>query len=353
MGQAIRIEHLLWFALAFGATFLLTPLVRLGAVRLGFVDPPRAEKIHTLPLPMGGGVALFIAFWVTLYAAIPENESLPGFFVASALVLLLGLIDDWIDLRWYWKLAGQLLAALILIAYGERIEFVTHPLSGETVYIGLWGVPLTILWLVAMANMINLIDGLDGLASGVCTIAAIPLYVTAATLGRWEPAVMTVAVAGACAGFLPHNFNPARIILGDAGAMFLGFALGVISVEGALKGTTTLAFIVPVLALGLPIFDTVFAVARRFASGRPFYTRDTDHLHNRLLSLGLSHRQAVLVLYVLSAIMGGGAVLALGASRVGGLAVFAAVALGAGLFARRVGGLRGFQTPSRRVTDHR
>ena len=327
--------------------------MRLIAVRIGFVDHPRAERIHKHPLPMGGGLALFVAFWATLGAALPESRDLTGFLIASGLVLLVGLIDDWIDLRWHWKLAGQLAAALILIAYGERIEFVTHPLTGQTVYIGLWGVPLTILWLVGMANMINLIDGLDGLAAGVCAIAAVPLYLTAASLGRWEPALMTVAIRGACAGFLPHNFNPARIIMGDAGAMFLGFALGVISVEGALKGATTLAFVVPVLALGLPIFDTVFAVARRFASGRPFYTRDSDHLHNRLLSLGLSQRQAVLILYVLSAIMGGGAVLALGAGGVGSLAVFAAVALGAALFARRVGGLRGFETPTGRLTDQR
>lgn len=353
MGQAFEVEHFLWFVLAFGASFLLTPLVRLGAVRLGFVDHPKERRIHTRPLPMGGGVALFIAFWITIAGSLPFSRGLVGLAVSSGLLLLVGLVDDAVELRWYWKLAGQVAAASILIAYGERIEFVTHPLRGETVYIGAWGIPLTLLWLVAMANMINFIDGLDGLAAGVCTIAAIPLYLVAASLGRWEPALMTVAIAGACAGFLPHNFNPARIIMGDTGAMFLGFTLGAISVEGALKGATTLAFVVPILAFGLPIFDTLFAIARRFVSGKPIYMRDGDHLHHRLLGLGLSQRQAVLTLYGLSAIMGGGAILALGAGSLGSLAVFAAVAVGAALFAHRIGGLRGFETHQGRLTNGR
>ena len=173
MGQAFEVEHFLWFVLAFGASFLLTPLVRLGAVRLGFVDHPKERRIHTRPLPMGGGVALFIAFWITIAGSLPFSRGLVGLAVSSGLLLLVGLVDDAVELRWYWKLAGQVAAASILIAYGERIEFVTHPLSGETVYIGAWGIPLTLLWLVAMANMINFIDGLDGLAAGVCTIAAI------------------------------------------------------------------------------------------------------------------------------------------------------------------------------------
>lgn len=342
MGQALIVEYLPWLLVAFGTCFALTPLVRWVAVRTGYVVLPSETRIHDRPLPLGGGIALFAAFWVTAFAALPLERELVGLALSSALVLILGLVDDALELRWHVKLAGQVLAATVLIGYGQRIEFVTHPLTGETVATGWWGIPLTLLWLVALANMVNLIDGLDGLAAGVSAISSIPLFIIAASLGRWEAALMTVAVGGAAAGFLPHNFNPARIIMGDAGAMFLGFTLGAISVEGALKSATALAFVVPVLALGLPIFDTLFSIARRIAGGRPFYARDHDHLHHRLLALGLNQRQAVLTLYALSSVMAGGAILAIDAGRLGSLVVVAAVVLGAVLFARRIGGLRGF-----------
>lgn len=353
MGQALEVLHLPWFALAFGAAFLLTPLVRLVAVAVGFVEAPGDRKIHQRPMPMGGGVAIFVAFWVTVLAALPWDPGLLGLLVSSGLLVAVGLVDDAVDLRWYYKLAGQVLAALILIAYGVRIEFVTHPLSGESVYIGTWGVPLTLFWLVAMANMINFIDGLDGLAAGVCTIASVPLFLIAASLGRWQAAMMTIALAGASAGFLPHNFNPARIIMGDTGAMFLGFVLGAISVEGALKGATVLTFVAPILALGLPIFDTLFAIARRFANGKPVYKADCDHLHHRLLALGLSQRQSVLILYALSALMGAGAILAFGGGYIASVSVLALTLVGAALFTRRIGGLRGFESTSRGLSNSR
>jgi len=353
MGQALEVLHLPWFALAFGAAFLLTPLVRQVAVAVGFVEAPNERKIHQRPMPMGGGVAIFVAFWATVLAALPWDPRLLGLLVSSGILVAVGLVDDAVDLRWYYKLAGQVLAGLILIAYGVRIEFVTHPLSGETVYIGTWGVPLTLFWLVAMANMINFIDGLDGLAAGVCTIASVPLFLIAASLGRWEAAMMTVALAGASAGFLPHNFNPARIIMGDTGAMFLGFVLGAISVEGALKGATVLTFVAPILALGLPIFDTVFAIARRFANGQPVYKADCDHLHHRLLALGLSQRQSVLILYALSALMGAGAILAFGGGYIASASVLALILVGAALFTRRIGGLRGFASTSGGLTNSR
>ncbi|MBO2521893.1 MAG: undecaprenyl/decaprenyl-phosphate alpha-N-acetylglucosaminyl 1-phosphate transferase [Clostridia bacterium] len=349
MGHAVYLEFLPWLLLAFGVSWGLTPLVRRAAVRWGFVELPSERRIHQRPLPLGGGVALFAAFWVTVLAALGFEPELAGLALASGLVLLVGLVDDAVDLKWYVKLAGQAAAAAAAVSCGVRIEFVTHPLTGETVHIGGWGIPLTLIWLVALANMVNLIDGLDGLAAGVSAIASVPLFLIAASLGRWEAALMTVALGGAAAGFLPHNFNPARIIMGDSGAMFLGFTLGAISVEGALKGAAALTFVVPVLALGLPIFDTLFSIARRIAGGRPVYAADRDHLHHRLLALGLSQRQAVLILYGLSAVMAVGAVLAIGAGRIESLAVLAAVAAGAAFFARFLGGLRGFPTDRRGI----
>ena len=357
MGQALYFEYLLeylpWLGLAFGVSCGLTPLVRWVAVRTGFVEYPSERRIHKRPLPLGGGVALFVAFWTAVLAALPFSRELLGLALSSAILLLVGLVDDAVELRWYAKLSGQIAAAIVAVACGVKIEFVTHPFTAETVHIGWWGIPLTLTWLVAMANMVNLIDGLDGLAAGVSAIASMPLFLIAASLGRWEAALMTVALGGAAAGFLPHNFNPARIIMGDSGAMFLGFTLGAIAVEGALKGATTLAFVVPLLAFGLPIFDTVFAIARRIAGGRPFYAADRDHLHHRLLALGLSQRQAVLTLYALSILMAAGAVLAIDAGRVGSIGLLVAAIGCAALFAHRIGGLRGLSAGRGRLKSSR
>lgn len=329
------------FALAWVVSLALTPLARLIAVRAGFVVLPGEQRIHLHPLPQGGGVPIYIAFWTAMALAGPWNPQWTGFWLASTVILLVGLIDDARELRWHVKLMGQLAAAAILLAFGERIEFITNPFDGSTIYIGLWGIPVTLLWVVGLTNMVNLIDGLDGLAAGVCAIATIPLCVIALAKGRPEAALMTLALAGSALGFLPFNFNPAKLIMGDAGAMFLGFALATISVEGALKGPAALALIVPILALGLPILDTLFSVARRFASGRPVYARDRDHLHHRLLALGLNQREAVLTLYALSGMMGLGAIVAHEAGAAEGVAVFVLVAIGAILFTHRVGGLRG------------
>ena len=287
MGQAFEVEHFLWFVLAFGASFLLTPLVRLAAVRLGFVDHPKERRIHTRPLPMGGGVALFIAFWITIAGRL-RSAGARRFGRFQRPLLLVGLVDDAVELRWYWKLAGQVAAASILIAYGERIEFVTHPLRGETVYIGAWGIPLTLLWLVAMANMINFIDGLDGLAAGVCTIA-----VGSALFDRGLAGPVGGGsddgrdCRGAAPGFFPHNFNPARIIMGDTGAMFLGLPWarsasrapskerrpGVRRPSPGVWGCRSLTRFLPSRG------------ASRAAN--PSTCADWDHLHHRLLATGV------------------------------------------------------------------
>ena len=292
------------YPIAFGVALLgaltLTPVVRRLALRSGLVDMPGERRIHTAPLPLGGGVAMYAAFWLALFAAYPDRSRLAGLFLATTVLVVVGLADDYRELRWHTKLLGQLAAAGLFVALGDRIEFVTHPVTGNPVYIGWWGVPLTIFWLIALTNVVNLIDGLDGLAAGVCAIAAIPLFAVAHDLGRHEAALMTIALGAAALGFLRHNFHPAKIIMGDTGAMFLGFTLAAISVGGALKGPATLAFVVPVLALGLPILDTALAIVRRVAAGRPFYARDTGHLHHRLLAVGLNQRQVALTMYAAS-----------------------------------------------------
>lgn len=341
MGQAVWPVYTMILGGSFLAAFFLTPLIRKGALKLQFVDPPRERRVHKVPLPLGGGVGIYLAFWLAVWAFIPWRFELWGWLVASTGILLLGLIDDKWELSWHVKLVGQFLAAGVLVYFGERIEFVTNPLAGESMYIGAWGIPLTLLWLVALTNMINWIDGLDGLAAGVCAIACVPLFLVAVQKGRIDAALLTVALFGATVGFLPFNFNPARIIMGDAGAMLLGFSLGAISVDGALKGATAIALTVPVLALGLPITETLFSIFRRLASGRPVYVGDADHLHHRLLAMGLSQRQAVLTLYGVSALMAASALIAFDAEGAGSLGVFALVAIGSVAFAHRIGGLKG------------
>lgn len=333
------------FLTASALAFLLTFAARRAARRVGFVVHPGERRIHRWPVPLGGGVAIFFAFWLAVSLLVPSRPEHYGLWLGTILLVLVGVADDLWELRWYWKLAGQVAAALLFAAFGGRIDFVTHPFTGDPVYTGALGVPLTVVWLVALANMVNLIDGLDGLAAGICAIASAPLFFVAVKLGRWDAALLTAALSGSALGFLPHNFNPARILMGDTGAMFLGFTLGAISVEGALKGPATLAFVVPVLAFGVPILDTVTSVLRRIASGRPFYARDMGHLHHRLLAMGLSHRQAVLALYALSGVMGLGAFLIFDAGFVESMGVLALVAAGAALFAARIGSLKEIDLP--------
>lgn len=279
---------------------LLTPIITRLARRFGLLEYPNERRVHKKPMPIGGGIALFLAFWLALLFTGNWASGMWGLLVSSALVLITGLIDDLRGLSPLAKLGGQLVAGLVLIASGTRIEFVTNPMGGM-LYLSWWSVPVTLLWLIAITNIINFIDGLDGLAAGIVAIACAPMVGVALAMDQPFAALLAVVLAGSVLGFLPYNFNPARIMMGDAGALFLGFMLGAISVEGALKGPTAIAIGVSVLALGLPILDTLFAIMRRLRAGRPFYKADRGHVHHRLLDLGYTQRQAVVGLYAASA----------------------------------------------------
>lgn len=308
--ELIEIDPIsLWpFARAFAVALLvglvLTPVVRRLALRTGTVDHPNERRINHVDMPTAGGIAIVIAFWAGVLSSAVHNNAIGALLLGSSVVVITGIIDDRLELQPEWKLAGQLLAAAAAVAGGIRVEFVTNPFGGMW-YIGWLGVPLTVLWIVGITNVINLIDGLDGLAAGVSAIACGPLFLVALQRGHLEAAVMMVALAGAALGFLRYNFNPARIIMGDTGAMFLGFVLAAGSVLGAMKGAATVAMAIPMLALGLPIFDTAFAIVRRIRSGKPFYAADRGHLHHRLLALGYSQRQAVAVMYAVTLALSG------------------------------------------------
>jgi UDP-GlcNAc:undecaprenyl-phosphate GlcNAc-1-phosphate transferase len=227
-----------------------------------------------------------------------------GLLVGRSFIVLVGIIDDYKNLPAKVKLVGQILAAAVLvIAFDVRIDFITDPF-GDFFYTEWLAIPLTIFWIVGLTNTVNLIDGLDGLAAGVATIASVTIFLVALQQNIMLVTVLTAALAGAACGFLYYNFNPARIFMGDSGSMFLGYMLAGISVIGAVKCAATIALIVPILALGLPILDTTFVIVPRYRGGVPIFKPDKGHLHHRLMDLGFSQRQAVLLMYVISALLG-------------------------------------------------
>lgn len=308
-------NYVLAFILACAASFLFTPLVIRIAFKTGALDKPDARKVHKKPIPRIGGLGIYAAFMLTL-ALLLETSEIPaemtegitGLIVGGTLIVILGLVDDYKNLPARVKLLGQVLCAVVAVALGVRIDFITD-FSGEIVYLYDYvTVPLTIFWMVGITNTVNLIDGLDGLAAGVSAIASGTIFLVALEMGIGAVAVVTASLAGASFGFLYYNFNPARIFMGDTGSMFLGFMLAGISVVGVVKSATTIALVVPILALGIPILDTTFAIIRRKLAGVPIMKPDKGHLHHRLLNMGFTQRQAVLLMYVVSALLGSSAI---------------------------------------------
>ena len=292
-------------ALAFVLAFILTPLSRRLAFRIGALDHPDSRKIHRQAMPLLGGIAVYLSFWaaaaITLFFLKGEGQ-LWGLFWGSTLIVALGLYDDLKGLSYKAKLAGQFAAAFILLAYNIKIEFITLPFQ-EITFLGYFVIPLTLLWIIGLTNAVNLIDGVDGLATGVSAIAAIVMF--ALTWGEFPLVpILALVLAGAALGFLPHNFSPARIFLGDTGSLFLGFMLAGFSIMGVTKQATFTTLVIPVVIFGLPITDTFYAIWRRFRNGQPIFKADKGHIHHRLLDLGLTTRQAVLILYLCSICFG-------------------------------------------------
>jgi UDP-GlcNAc:undecaprenyl-phosphate GlcNAc-1-phosphate transferase len=307
--------------LSTGLTLLLTPWAMRLAERAGALDQPGGRHVHTKPTPRWGGLAMFAGFAITVLVAVGvavamaaldgrpgiwENEEsrrkLLGLLLGGAIITALGAIDDRFGVPAKIKLLGQVGAACLLPAFGFSFAVVfgydlTGPVGGPV------GMVLTVLWVVAITNAINLIDGLDGLAAGISGLAGLTFVVIAlAVKGAPLQGMLAAAVAGACIGFLRHNFNPARVFMGDAGSHFLGFTIGALSVWQNWKVATGVAYAVPILILAVPILDTGFAIIRRLRRRQPIFSADKGHLHHRLLNLGLNQRQVVLIIYVLTAL---------------------------------------------------
>ena len=289
-------------------SFASTPLVKALSVKVGAVDVPKdGRRMHDHPIPRMGGLAIFFGFVAAMLLMVPLDTPKKGMLLGAVVIVVLGIFDDIYALPAKPKFLVQIIAALVAVMAGNRIEVLSNPniFSASPFWeLGILSIPVTVIWIVAITNAVNLIDGLDGLACGVSTISAMTMLVIALLVSELDVAVMMAALAGACIGFLPYNFNPAKIFMGDTGATFLGFVMATVSVNGMFKQYTIISFVVPFLMLGLPIFDVCFAVVRRVSRGQSPMKPDRGHVHHRLIDMGFSQKQAVGVLYVISAILG-------------------------------------------------
>lgn len=294
------------FASAFAISLVTTPLAKKISIKVGAIDIPKDRGMHSKPMPRMGGIAIVLGFMITVITLSflvkgIEFRQFAGLVVGAGIIVVLGMFDDIYNLRARFKLCIQIVAALVVIFSGIRINIVLWPF---TAYLQTLSGPITLVWIIGVTNAVNLIDGLDGLAAGVSSIAALSLMVLCIMTGSETAVMLTAALAGSCLGFLPRNFNPAEIFMGDTGATFLGFVLAVTSILGVFKGYAVLALIVSMLCLGLPVFDTLFAMLRRIAKHQPIMQADRGHLHHRLIDHGYNQKQAVLILYGISIICG-------------------------------------------------
>ena len=287
---------------------VLTPAVGRFARILGVVDEPgEKRRIHLRPVPRLGGIALLLGIFIPALAFLTLDGVYRGILLGAAVATFVGVVDDFRGLPWWGKLGGQVSAAAIAVGFGVHVERFTFPLVGIQTLPDWVSIPASILWIVAIMNMVNFLDGMDGLAAGICAIAGSTFAIIALSLGKPEAAILSAIVAGACFGFLRHNFYPARIFMGDSGAMLLGFVLAAVSIQGLLKTAATVALFFPLLVLAIPIVDTSFVFAKRLKYGQPLYEADRTHLHHRFVNIGFSQRRAAVYMYAWCAILAGAA----------------------------------------------
>ncbi len=290
--------------IAIVAAFALTPVAMRLAWRLDVVDRPDGRRIHARPIPLLGGVAMLAAILLAVAPTLDLDRRYAAILLGAVLICLLGVVDDRFGVPPLWKFLGQVACAAIPVAVGVTIDSVTIPfVEPSAVSFGFVAYPLTIAFIVAVANIVNLADGMDGLAAGVCAISALTFAILALSLGRVSASVLAAAIAGACLGFLPWNFNPARVFMGDSGALLLGFLLACVAVQGVMKTAAALALVFPLVVLLVPILDTSFVILKRVRGGRSITSADKSHFHHRLLRVGYSQRQAALLMYAWTGVL--------------------------------------------------
>jgi UDP-GlcNAc:undecaprenyl-phosphate GlcNAc-1-phosphate transferase len=302
------ITVLLALGVAFIIAFASTPIVKSFAQKVGAMDVPgEARRVHDHPIPRMGGLAIFFGFVISVVLFADITKQIQGILIGCVIIVATGAVDDIVSLNAWLKFALQVVAAVIAVLHGVVIDVVMNPnvfSDTQHLVLGVLSIPVTIIWIVGITNSVNLIDGLDGLACGVSAISSVTMLVTALLVSEGNVAIILAALAGACLGFIPYNFNPAKIFMGDTGALLLGYVLATMSVVGMFKFYAIVTFAVPLLALAVPLLDTVFAFCRRMLHGQSPFHPDRGHFHHRLIDMGLTQKQAVAVLYSISAILG-------------------------------------------------
>lgn len=321
------ISYVVFFLASAGLAYLSTPLVRRLALRANILDNPSERKIHQRAMPLLGGIPIFLSFNLTIVLAFIFAGSFfdarwvdnwPALLICQVVIIGLGIFDDLLKLGSLVKFVFQILVGVMIVLFGFGISSVANPLGGKIIALGVFSIPITIIWFVLITNALNLVDGLDGLATGTALIACLTLFALSHFHQNFGVAMLSLILAGSLLGFLRYNFYPAKIFLGDTGSLLLGFLLAFLSIQGSSKGATLVAIMAPILALGLPIMETLLSVIRRFLRsihiidystkngshralffrGLSFFKPDKNHVHHRLMNLGLSHKRAVLVLYI-------------------------------------------------------
>ena len=309
---------------AFLITFTTTPIARVLAFKLGAVDVPKdGRRMHKEPVPRMGGLAIFIGFIVTCLVFCDLSVPMVGMIGGGILLIVTGILDDIYSLNAFLKLGLQIISATVAACSGNVMTRITF--LGKNLEFGSFSIPLTVFWIVFLINATNLIDGLDGLSCGVSAISACSMllasfFVDEATL---TVILMTGILAGSCIGFLPFNFNPAKIFMGDTGSMFLGFTLAIISIQGFFKFHAVVSFCIPFIVFAVPLFDTAFAFIRRMAKGKSPFSADRGHIHHRLIDMGFNQKQSVMILYAICAILGTSAILIIDGKILGGISIIA------------------------------
>ncbi|WP_413307079.1 MraY family glycosyltransferase [Bacillus sp. 1P10SD] len=289
--------------ICFFSSILLTPLVKKLAFKIGATDKPNHRKVHSRIMPRLGGLSIFLSFIIGILIFQPTDENHLPIVIGGIIIILTGMLDDVKEISPKIKLAGQIAASAVVVIYGGlQVEFINLPFGG-IIDFGYLSIPLTMIWIIGITNAINLIDGLDGLAGGVSSIALISIAGMAVVMGNVYVTVMALIVAASTIGFLFYNFHPAKIFMGDTGALFLGYIIGVLSLLGY-KNVTFISLVIPVIILGVPISDTFFAIIRRLVNKKPLSAPDKSHLHHCLLRTGFSHRQTVLLIYAMASVFG-------------------------------------------------
>lgn len=320
----------------FVLSVIFTPLVKKLAFFVGATDKPNKRKVHQKIMPRLGGLAIYASFMIGYFILRPWNEDWLYILLGSFIIVVVGILDDIYELPAKVKFVGQLAAAFIVVVIaGVQVTFINLPFGGQ-LHFGLLSIPISILWIVGITNAINLIDGLDGLAAGVSAIALVTISGMALIMGDWFVFSVGLIILCSTLGFLLYNFHPAKIFMGDTGALFLGYMISVLALLG-FKNVTFISFVVPVLILGVPISDTFFAIIRRIVKRQPLSAPDKSHLHHCLLRLGYSHRQTVLIIYGMSAIFGLVAIILSQAAVWVSMIVLAAVLLALEIIAEKIG----------------